>query len=192
MAKRVCPVWVGYLLASPLRRLFENPEKMFDPYIQEGMNVLDIGCAMGFFSLPFARMVGSNGKVICVDVQEGMIRSLKKRAQKAELSDRIETRLCQPDSLGIADLRENIDFAVALAVVHEVPDVPGFFSETHETIKPAGKLLVAEPKGHVSEEEFDATVAHAEQNGFEAIETPRIGRYRAILFEKQEAQKETP
>jgi ubiquinone/menaquinone biosynthesis C-methylase UbiE len=185
MAKRACPVWVGYLLASPLRRLFEKPEKMFDPHIEEGMKVLDIGCAMGFFSLPFARMVGSSGKVICVDVQDGMIRSLKKRAQKAELSDRIETRLCQPESLNIADLKEDIDFAVALAVVHEVPDAAGFFSETYETLKPAGKLLVAEPKGHVSEGEFDITVSHAKQNGFQVIETSRIGRYRAVLLEKK-------
>jgi ubiquinone/menaquinone biosynthesis C-methylase UbiE len=189
MAKRVCPVWVGYLLASPIRRLFENPEKMFDRYIEEGMNVLDIGCAMGFFSLPFARMVGSSGKVVCVDVQEKMIRSLNKRAQKAELSDRIETRVCQPDSLSIADLKEDIDLAVALAVVHEVSNVPGFFAETYETIKPAGKLLVAEPKGHVTEQEFDTTVSHANQNGFEVIETPQIGRYRTALFEKKGKQE---
>jgi ubiquinone/menaquinone biosynthesis C-methylase UbiE len=189
MAKRVCPVWVGYLLASPVRRLFENPEKMFNPYIREGMKVLDIGCAMGFFSLPFARMVGSDGKVVCVDVQEGMIRSLKKRAQKAELSGRIETRVCQPDSLTIDDLEEGIDLAVALSVVHEVPDPAGLFSQIYEAIKPGGRLLVAEPKGHVSEEEFDTTVSQAEQNGFEAIETPRIGRYRAFLFEKKGKQE---
>ena len=24
MAGKVCPVWVGYLLASPIRKLFEN------------------------------------------------------------------------------------------------------------------------------------------------------------------------
>jgi ubiquinone/menaquinone biosynthesis C-methylase UbiE len=185
MAKMLCPVWVGYLLASPLRRLLENPEKMLDPYIREGMKVLDIGCAMGFFSLPFARMVGSSGKVVCVDVQEKMIRSLKKRAQKADLSDRIETRVCQPHSLTIADLKEAIDFAVAMSVVHEVPDVPNFFSEIYETIKPTGELLVAEPKGHVSEQDFDTTVSHAQYNGFAVVETPRIGRYRAVLFEKK-------
>ncbi|MBW1744042.1 MAG: methyltransferase domain-containing protein [Deltaproteobacteria bacterium] len=185
MGKRVCPVWVGYLLASPVRRLFENPEKMFDPYVEEGMKVLDIGCAMGFFSLPFARMVGANGKVVCVDVQEKMIRSLEKRAQKAGLSDRIETRVCQPNSLNLGGLKEDIDFAVALAVVHEVPDVPDFFSETYETIKQAGKFLVAEPKGHVSEEEFDTAVSHAGQNGFEIIERPRIGRYHTVLLGKK-------
>ena len=43
MAKHVCPVWVGYLLASPLRKLFHNPKKILGPYVEEGMKVLDIG-----------------------------------------------------------------------------------------------------------------------------------------------------
>ena len=98
MAERVCPVWVGYLLASPVRKLFQNPKKILAPYVEDGMKVLDVGCAMGFFSLPLARMIGSNGKVICVDVQEKMIKSLEKRAQKAGLANRIETRVCRHNS----------------------------------------------------------------------------------------------
>jgi 2-polyprenyl-3-methyl-5-hydroxy-6-metoxy-1,4-benzoquinol methylase len=77
MAKHVCPVWVGYLLSSPIRKLFQDPDKILGPYIKEGMTVLDFGCAMGFFSLPAARMVGSNGKVICIDIQKGMIEKLE-------------------------------------------------------------------------------------------------------------------
>ena len=76
MSDRVCPVWVGYLLVSPLRRLFHNPEKILGPYVREGMKVLDVGCAMGFFWLPLAGMIGQTGKVVCIDMQERMITSL--------------------------------------------------------------------------------------------------------------------
>ena len=155
MAEKVCPVWVGYLLASPVRKLYQNPKKILGSYVKEGMKVLDIGSAMGFFSLPLAEMVGCNGRVICVDIQEKMIRSLEKRAQKAGLSDRIETRLCENNSLGLDDFKEEIDFALASAVVHEVSDASGFFSEIHKTIKPAGIFLVVEPKGHVSKKVLD-------------------------------------
>jgi len=184
MADKVCPVWVGYLLASPIRRFFQNPKRMLRPYVREGMTILDIGCAMGFFSLPLADMVGSNGKVICVDIQKKMIRSLEKRAQKAGLSSRIETRVCHANSLGLENLREEIDFALASAVVHEVPDPSGFFSEIYETMKPTGRLLVAEPKGRVSQKDFETTISVAEKNGFEVIESPQIGRSRAVLFGK--------
>ena len=89
MAEHVCPVWVGYLLASPIRRLFHNPQQLLEDYVQPGMTVLDVGCAMGFFSIPMAKWVGPRGRVLCVDVQEKMLRSLKKRAQKNGLLDRI-------------------------------------------------------------------------------------------------------
>lgn len=185
VAERICPVWVGYLLASPVRRLLQNPEKILRPYVREGMKVLDIGCGMGFFSLPLAQIVGSNGKVICVDVQEKMIKCLEKRAQKAGFSNRIETRVCSQKSLGLDDLAGEIDFALAFAVVHEVPDASTFFSEICEAIKQVGKLLVAEPKGHVSKKDFETCVSVAERNGFKVIDTPRIGRSRAVLFGKE-------
>lgn len=184
MAERVCPVWVGYLLASPVRKLFQNPKKILAPYVEDGMKVLDIGCAMGFFSLPLAQMIGSNGKVICVDVQEKMIKSLDKRAQKAGLASRIETRICKHNSLGIDDLKEKIDFAFACAIVHEVPDAHTFFSDIYETIKPTGKFFVIEPKGHVSEKDFEITISIAEHNGFNVIDSPQVGRSRTVLLEK--------
>lgn len=184
MAERVCPVWVGYLLASPVRKLFQNPKKILRPYVREGMKVLDIGCAMGFFSLPLAEMVGCDGMVICVDVQAKMIASLEKRARKAGVSDNIDARVCLSGSLGLEDLNEQIDFAVASAVVHEVPDAARFFSEVYATIKPTGRFFVAEPRGHVSKDEFNETISAAERAGYRIVEHPQIRRSRAVLLGK--------
>ena len=185
MAEHVCPVWVGYLLASPLRKLTQHPKKILGPHVTSGMTVLDVGCAMGFFSLPLARLVGPAGKVVCVDLQEKMLQSLARRAHKAGLSDRIEARSCHRDSLGLDDLSGQIDFALAFAVVHEVPDASGLFCEIGTTLKPNGRLLMAEPKGRVSVQGFDASVSLAEQNGFEVVDRPRIARSRAVLLEKK-------
>jgi len=184
MANGVCPVWVGYLLASPVRKLLQNPEKILSPYVKQGMKVLDVGSAMGFFSLPLARMVGPNGKVICVDMQEKMIQSLKKRARKAGLSDRIELRICNQNSLCLDGFKEKIDFAFASAVVHEILDASSFFSEIYEGIKRGGKFMVIEPKGHVSEKDFEVSISVAVKNGFSVIDNPKIPRSRSVLFEK--------
>ena len=184
MAEHVCPVWVGRLLASPLRRLFENPDKILGQYISEGMTALDIGCAMGFFSLPLAEMVGIQGKVICIDLQERMIEVLEKRARKAGLLERIETHLCSKDSLGLKEFKGIIDFALAFAVVHEVPEASSFFSQIYEAIKPDGKFYVAEPRGHVSESNFDATVSLAVGKGFKEINRSQTFFRRAVLLEK--------
>lgn len=185
MAKHhVCPVWIGYLLASPLRKLVQNPNTILSPYVKEGMAVLDIGSAMGFFSLPLAKIVGSDGKVICVDLQEKMIKALEKRARKAGLASRIETRLCSQNSLGLDDLHEKIDLALAFAVVHEVPDTNAFFSEIYKALKPAGTLLVSEPKAHVSEDDLNTSVSVAEQVGFKVTERPGIKRSWSVVFSK--------
>ncbi len=184
MAERVCPVWIGYLLLSPLRKLGQNPQKLLGPYIKTGMKVLDIGCAMGFFSLPLAAMVGPQGKVICVDMQEKMLVVLNKRAIKAGLSACIETRLCSRESLGLKGLDQKMDLALAFAVIHEVPDVPAFFSETHKVLKSRGRFLIAEPKGHVAENDFGKCLARAEKCGFKVIGRPRIDRSHAALLVK--------
>lgn len=184
MARKVCPVWIGYLLVSPLRKLWQHPRKILGHYIREQMVVLDIGCAMGFFSLPLSAMVGPKGKVICVDVQEGMINVLRKRAVKAGLLDRMEIRLCDQNSLGLSGFKGKIDFALASAVVHEVPDPSRFFVELYELLKPGGTCLVMEPKGHVSEKDFILTVSVAEMSGFKLVENPRVVRSRTALCAK--------
>ncbi|TFH43073.1 MAG: methyltransferase type 11, partial [Chrysiogenales bacterium] len=92
----VCPWWLGFFLASPLRKLFQNPEKILGPHVREGMTLVDVGSGMGFFSLPMARMAGPGGRVICFDVQEKMLRHLARRAAGAGLSGIIETRLSTP------------------------------------------------------------------------------------------------
>lgn len=185
MGERVCPMWVGYLLVNPIRTQFQNPKTILGPYVSEGMKVLDIGSAMGFFSIPLARMVGPSGRVICVDVQSGMIAALEKRARKAGVADSIETRVCASDSLGVKDLIEQIDFALAFAVVHEVPDVYGFFGEVIKVLKKGRLLLVAEPIGRVSQKNFDQSVITAKQCGFTVTGNPRIRGTHTALLRKQ-------
>jgi 2-polyprenyl-3-methyl-5-hydroxy-6-metoxy-1,4-benzoquinol methylase len=184
MERLICPWWLGYFLASPLRRWIQDPGKILGSYINEGMKVMDVGCAMGFFSLPMARMVGPTGQVICIDLQEKMIKSLKKRAAKAGLSGRIETRVCSPNSLEIDDIPGEIDFVLVYAVVHEVPDSEALFSQVHQAMKPGSKLLLGEPKGHVSTDDFNQTIAIARRCGFEVVEHPKIKKTRTVLLSK--------
>ena len=180
MAKHVCPWWVGYLLVSPIRRWFQDPEKILSPYINEGMTVLDIGPGMGFFTIPAARMVGDSGRVIAVDLQEKMLKSLVKRAEKAGVAGRIVTKLCEPDNLGVSD---PIDLCLAFNVVHEVPDASALFSQIRAILKPTGRLLLAEPGGwHVSEKDFEGTLAKASAAGLKLVGRPRIRRSQSALL----------
>ena len=182
--KHVCPVWVGYLLASPLRKIFQNPRTILAPYVTPGMRVMDIGSAMGFFSLPLAQLVGPAGHVISVDLQQEMLDALRRRARRANLDDRIEPRLCTLESLAVDDLAGRIDFAVVFAVVHEVGDSSRLFAQIRAALKPAGRVLFAEPKGHVTEPAFRKSIAAAEAQGFRSVGSPHILRSHAVVLEK--------
>ncbi len=184
MAEHVCPWWIGYFLLNPLRRLGQNPKKVLAPYVKPGSIALDVGCAMGFFSLDMARMAGTEGRVVCVDLQQKMIDALVRRAGKAGLADRIDHRVCDRNGLGIEDLAGTVDFALAFAIVHEVPDAEAFFREIHAALRPGGKCLLAEPKGHVSKKRFGETVAAAERAGFEPGERPAIRRSHTAVLDR--------
>lgn len=163
--------------------MLQDPAAILKPYVEGGMTVLDVGCGMGFFSLPLARLVGEKGKVVCIDLQEKMIKGLVARAHKAGLTDIIDARVCSQKSLGVSDLAAKIDFALAFALLHEVPDKATLFSEIHRTMKPTGKLLFAEPRGHVSKLDFEKTVSLAQSIGFEVINDLKIRRSRAVLLQ---------
>jgi ubiquinone/menaquinone biosynthesis C-methylase UbiE len=184
MASRTCPHWVGYLLLNPLRKFLENPAKMLGGFVAEGMTVLEPGCGMGYFTLPLAGMVGARGRVIAVDIQPKMLAGLSRRAQKAGLSDRIETRRAGSEGLGIEDLAGEVDFVAALHMVHEVPDAGRFFSDVWRALRCGGRILVVEPKGHVSKAHFAETVAAAEQVGFQVDSDFSETRDRRVLLVK--------
>lgn len=177
---------MGYLLANPIRSWLHNPRQILAPYLREGMTALDIGPGMGHFTLPMAATVGTAGRVIAVDLQEKMLASLRRRAERAGLAGRIETRLCSNTSLNIDDLAEKVDFALTFAVLHEIPDIPGALRSIAETLKPSGTLLIAEPKGHVSEGAIVRTIAAAEACGLSLVDRPHIRRSRtAVMVKKQ-------
>ena len=181
---KVCPWWLGYLLLNPLRKLIQNPEAILGPYLEEGMVAVDAGSGMGYFSLPMAKLVGDKGRVIGVDLQEKMLSSLRKRAQKAGLSARIETRRASGKTLNLARDKGSADFVLAFAVAHEVPDRERFLREIYDVLKQGGTLLLSEPKGHVTVRQFAETQSEAQVIGFEARATPHIRRAHTALLVK--------
>ncbi len=182
MADHVCPWWIGYLLASPIRAWFQNPQAIVGPHVQRDMTVLDVGCTMGFFSLPMAEMVGPEGKVVCLDVQDRMIRGLERRAARRGLGERIDARVCDPDGEDMDELTGQVDFALAFAMVHEADEPAALMGGLFRSLVPGGRLLISEPRGHVTEEDFDRTISLAETAGFVLEGQPDIARSLSALM----------
>ena len=119
--------------------------------------------------------------MIAVDLQQQMLDILRRRAEKAGVSVHIETHKCEQDRLGID---AKADFALAFAMLHEVPDQSRLLGEIRDCLKGGGKLLLAEPPIHVSSRMFANEVAIAEEVGFRMVERPRVRWCRAVVLQK--------
>lgn len=160
----ICPVEKAWHLDNGIRRWLQNPRKILRPFVGQGMTVLDIGCGPGFFALEMAHMVGSSGRVIAVDLQQGMLQKLKIKVQGTDLEERIVLHRSEEDRIGIS---EKVDFALCFYLIHELPSPEKFFSELKTLLKPKGLVFIAEPSFHVSQKTFESTISRAVAAGFQ-------------------------
>ena len=178
---RVCPWWLCPTFDNPLRRLIHNPEAILDGLVGEGQIALDIGCGMGYFTIPMARMVGPQGWVVAVDLQMKMLERVAQRARRAGVDERIRIHQNTPDGIGLS---EKVDFALAFWMVHEVSEAEAFLGEVSGLLKPGGRFLLVEPRLHVSGAAFRATVEAARGVGLRPEEERKVSLSRAVVLIK--------
>jgi len=180
--KRVCPVERAGSLDNRMRKWLQDPQKMLRPYIKEGMTVLDLGCGPGFFSVEIAQMVGTSGRVIASDLQEGMLQKVRDKIQGTKLETLITLHKCEVNQLGIT---EQVDFALLFYMVHEVENKEVFFREIYTVLKENGQVLIVEPPFHVSRSVFDKTVVIARNIGFVDRKGPRVLFSKTVILKKR-------
>jgi ubiquinone/menaquinone biosynthesis C-methylase UbiE len=192
-ARDVCSAEHAGWLTTPVRRLVTNPQRILGALVASGDIAADLGCGPGFFTLPLAEMVGDDGRVIAVDLQQAMLDRLRDRAVRAGLLERIRLHRCAAESLGLAGdvadgdtagLAGHVDFALAFWMVHEVPDASRLLAEVREALRPGGRLLVVEPKGHVGAADWERTLASAAVVGLALVRPLRLAFSRAALLER--------
>jgi ubiquinone/menaquinone biosynthesis C-methylase UbiE len=179
--KHVCPWYCCFTFDNIFRKGFQNPYKILSGYLKAGDTVMDVGPGQGYFSIPMAKMVGENGRVIAIDIQKKMLDILERRAQKENVADRILFKLVSDTNYGI---NSEVDFALAFWMVHEVPDKKALLRSIYDSMKQGKHFLVAEPYLHVTNQKMEETVKTAQGVGFTLIDRPKIFFSRAALLRK--------
>jgi 2-polyprenyl-3-methyl-5-hydroxy-6-metoxy-1,4-benzoquinol methylase len=152
---------------------------MLAPYVRPGMKILDLGCAMGYFTMDLAFLAGKWGRVWAVDIDKRMLNAVRIRAKQNGLRQRIILRQVDP---GTPELPANMDFILTFWVLHEVPD-PGFLLKLcKKALSPNGNMLIVEPLVHVSGKKFDELIQLAQKAGFESIQIRHIPLSRAVVL----------
>jgi len=138
-----CPVWLRWLveLDNPFTRTNRAAVIVRHLELQPGMAVLDVGCGPGRLTIPVARQVGQQGEVVAMDIQPGMLRRAREKAQTANLSN---IRFLQAGA-GEGKLeRGRYDRALLVTVLGEIPDREAALKEIFDALKPGGILSVTE------------------------------------------------
>lgn len=138
-----CPVWLRWMveLDNPFTRTNRAAYIVESLAIIPGMAVLDAGCGPGRLTVPLARAVGAEGRVVALDLQPGMLARAQARVDAAGCAS-VQFIAA---GLGAGYLAPGLfDRAVLVTVLGEIPDARAAIYELFKALKPGGILAVVE------------------------------------------------
>ena len=134
--------------------------------LEEGMTVVDYACGPGWFTMEYAKIVGSPGKVYAIDIHPLAVKAVEQKSAKLGLCN-VEARQVRGyDSTletGIADV------VSALDVFFMIENPAAFLTELSRICKQDGVLILDD--GHQSRKKTKEKLQQA--NLWEIIEETR-------------------
>jgi ubiquinone/menaquinone biosynthesis C-methylase UbiE len=122
---------------------FLNPQKVLDGLeIRPTSTVADFGCGHGYFAIPLAKLVGSEGKVFAVDLLNDCLEEVKERALREGLGNIVIIR-GNLEIPGGSKTPDNSCDAVFLAnVLFQTQKKKEIMAETRRVLKPDGRMII--------------------------------------------------
>lgn len=106
-----------------------------------GLSILDVGSGAGGADVVLARDHAA-GKVVGIDVAQGLVELAAARARKLHLDDCIEYQLVQPGALPFPDASFDAVFSKD-AIIH-VGDKEALYAEIFRVLRPGGRVLIGD------------------------------------------------
>ena len=129
-------------LTRPERIQEEDPDRMLSALdIKKGSAVADIGAGVGYHVWRLAEIVGPTGKVIGEDIQDGMIRLLKKNVDDRKLRN-VEIVLGTPTDPKLP--AKALDLVLMVDVYHEFSEPATMMQHIQNALKPDGRVVLVE------------------------------------------------
>lgn len=122
------------------RRKRLSPDELLHKFGLAGNDIVaDIGCGIGYFTLPAAIIAGPGGKVYALDILDEMLVQVRAKAHHSGAKN-IETLKIQENQFLLPD--QSVTFALVFFVLHEAQEPQVFFAELHRILQPGGKVAL--------------------------------------------------
>jgi SAM-dependent methyltransferase len=108
--------------------------------IGAGQRVLDVGCGIGDPTLQVAVLTGPHGRVLGIDLAEGMIDIARERAAALGLAH-VELRVADVATIPLVE--ESFDAVIGRWSLIYVDDVPGVLARLRTALVPGGRIAVS-------------------------------------------------
>lgn len=129
-------------LVRPEREEEESVREGFEQLrLRPGMVVCDLGCGNGFWTLPIARAVGPQGRVLAVDIQREMLQKLRARAARLNLEN-LEPILGRVDDARLPE--GEVDLVLMVDVYHEFSHPESMLWGIRRALRPEGVVALFE------------------------------------------------
>lgn len=124
-----------------LRDRLHSPEKILDATgIKPGMTILDYGCGPGSFSIQAAKMVGTEGRILALDINPLALQYVQKAAEKEGLNNIQLITAEQFESIPDA----SVDMILLYDVLHCFTKAPEVLARIRRVLKNDGILSVGD------------------------------------------------
>jgi predicted methyltransferase len=141
--------------------------------IRPGAVVADVGAGDGFLTVRLAPIVAPTGKVYAEDIADRPLERLRARVSDAHL-DNVVVLKGDPDDPKLP--AQALDAVVILNSYHEMLRADDMLRHIRESLKPGGRLVIAEPSPPATEtSRADQVAKHHISAAFVADEMTRAG-----------------